>query len=312
MTKKIKFPIVLDISGWKGTINWTEVHPCPDLVICQASNGVYEQDSLLPIYWNQLKRMGIKRGAYHVFDAEMDSPAQINNYFKAIEGAGGFDHDCIPPVLDASSMNLSAKTDKLNKRLEFFLEEMQRYSGQIPIIQISRLQWSKLKDKKGNLPSWANKYLLWMVWYPPDPEIYKRPPTNTLPNGWGDWAIWKYDEAGNLPGIKGYIGLSTLSEAYAKQIGLSPEFCEKTRIVEGKVFKVEGEIIASEGVIIRRQSEINSKMLAFLAKGSRLTGDSIEFVNTNEAWLQVTNPVHGWCPIVHTGRVYLSINNHKR
>lgn len=307
MTKKIKFPFVLDVSGWKGTINWNDVHPRPDLVICQASRGIQEWDDLFPTHWNNLKYVQIKRGAYHVFDPEVDSQLQIDNYLDVVEQAGGFDNDCTPPILDASNFQCDPRKVPLDKRIRECLEEMKDYSGKTPIIHISRRYWSFLKDRRGNYPDWANEYLLWVPWYPSDPDIYKRPPINTIPNNWEDWAIWKYDEVATISGINGYVSLSTLSESYATQIGISLEN-NASVFPQHKRLNFEATIIASEGVIVRRQAVMNSKMLAFLAEGSDLVGDSVEFVTAREAWLQVTKPVAGWCPIVHTGRTYLSIN----
>ena len=308
MTKKIKFPFVLDVSSWKGTINWDGVHPRPSLVICQASNGIQEWDALFSNHWNDLKPLHVKRGAYHVFDPEVDSRLQISNYLETVEQAGGFDDDCIPPILDASNFQGNPRKRPLEKKIRQCLDEMKAVTGQTPVINISRRYWSFLKDKNGNYPDWANDYLLWVPWYPSDPDIYNCPPKNTFPNGWENWAIWKYDEVATISGIQGYVSLSTLSEWYAAQLGISIENSTFDNLQQ-KRLKIEATIVSSKGAIIRRRSAMNSKMLAFLAEGSKLIGESIEFVSAYEAWLRVTKPVVGWCPIVHTGRTYLSINN---
>ena len=311
MAKKIKFPFVLDISSWKGEINWNAVHPRPDLVICQASHGLQEWDDLFSNHWNNLSQMQIKKGAYHVFDPDRNSHWQISNYLNAVEQAGGFDDDCIPPILNASNFQYKSKIPSLEKKIRQCLEDMKSSTGKTPIIHISRSSWSFLKDRRGNYPDWANGFSLWIPWYPSDPGIYKHPPTNTFPNGWEDWAIWTYDEVASISGIKGYVSLSTLSESYAMQIGLTNENKTLTNNSQHKKFKIEATIVATEGVIVRRRSLITSKMLAFLAQGSKLIGESVEFVNAHEAWLQVTKPVIGWCPIVHTGRTYLSVSKSK-
>jgi len=307
MAKKIKFPFVFDVSSWKGTINWNGVHPRPDLVICEASNGAQEWDDLFSIHWTSLKRSQIKRGAYHVFDPKADSYQQIRNYWDAVEHAGGFDDNCIAPILDASNFQYSQKKPQIEKNIRQCLDEMQRYSGHIPIIHISRRFWSFLKNRNGDYPTWANKYLLWLPWYPSEPDLYKCPPKNTFPCNWEDWAIWKYDEAGKISGIEGYVSLSTLSEAYASKIGLSIENSRVNSKHKRLIF--EATIVATEGVIIRKQSLKNSKMLAFLMEGTGIVGEAIEIVNAHEAWLKVTKPVIGWCPIVDTGRIYLSIRH---
>ena len=307
MTRKIKFPLVVDVSSWKGAINWNDVHPRPDLVICHASAGAQERDDLFPVHWNNLKYMQIKRGAYHVFDPEIDGELQISNYLDAVEQAGGFDCDSISPILDSTNLQCNPRKIPLEKRIRQCLDEMKGFTGQTPILLISRRYWSFLRDQRGRYPSWANDYFLWIPWYPSDTDIYRHPPKNALPNGWEDWAIWKYSEFATIAGVKGYVSLSTLSPSYATQIGIMLE-SNKFSDQQPRRLKIEATIVAAEGLIIRRESLMKSKMLAFLAKGSKLVGESVEFVNAYEAWLQVTKPVIGWCPIVHTGRIYLSIN----
>jgi lysozyme len=308
MAKKIKFPLVLDVSSWKGAINWNDVRPRPDLVICQASVGVQERDDLFSVHWENLNRRHIKRGAYHVFDPELDGQLQISNYLDAVEQAGGFDDNSISPILDATNLHCNPKNTPLEKRIRQCLDELEKYTGRIPIILISRRFWGFLKDRRGNYPNWANDYFLWIPWYPSDPNIYKQPPKNTLPNGWEDWALWKYVEAATISGIKGYISLSTLSESYAMEIGLTYEN-DTFSNEQYNGLNIETTVVATEGVIVRRETFTKSKMLAFLKKGSKIAGESIEFINAYEAWLQVTEPIIGWCPIVHTGRIYLSVNS---
>ena len=141
MAKKIKFPLVLDVSSWKGKINWNDVHPRPNLVICQASAGIQERDDLFSVHWNNLKNMHIKRGAYHVFDPEIDGQSQISNYLHVVEQAGGFDDNSISPILDSTNMHCNLKKTPLEKRIRHCLEELESYTGRTPIILISRRYW---------------------------------------------------------------------------------------------------------------------------------------------------------------------------
>ena len=129
MAKKIKFPIVLDVSSWKGPINWKGVHPCPDLVLCEVSNGALEWDDLFPTHWSSLKRSQIKRGAYHVFEPKVAGFQQNKNYWDAVEQAGCFYDNCIAPILDASNFQCSYKKLQSEKSIRQCLDEMQRYSG---------------------------------------------------------------------------------------------------------------------------------------------------------------------------------------
>jgi GH25 family lysozyme M1 (1,4-beta-N-acetylmuramidase) len=294
------------VSSWKGKIDWNNVHPRPNLVICQASHGVLEKDDFFPVHWKNLKHTQIARGAQHVFDSRIDGHYQISNYTDTVNEAGGFDDHCIPPVLDLSDLQCNPKKTPLEKRIRQCLDEMEYYSGMKPIIHVNRRFWGFLKDRDGKYPDWAKSYFLWIPWYPSDPELYKRPPKNTFPVGWDSWAMWKYEENATISGINGYVSLSTLSESFAAQVGISFDSRQYASSCQRR-FTVEATIVASEGIIIRRQALMNSRMLAFLEKGSQLVGESVELINPHEAWLQVSKPVAGWCPIVHTGKTYLSI-----
>ena len=307
MTRKIKSPFVLDVSGWKDSILWNDVHPRPDLVICQASQGIQEWDDLFITHWNNLEELPIKRGAYHVFDPNANGQQQIENYYHLIEQAGGFDEDCIPPILDVNDLQSKSKWARLGKNIRYCLDEMQTYFGQTPIIHVSKSSWRVLRNRWGNYPDWTNEYLLWVPWYPSDPDIYERPPVNTFPFGWENWALWKYEDAATISGIKGYVSLSTISDWYAEKIGITQENSLFSN-PQQQMRKIKATVIAGKGAIIRRRSMMESKMLTFLGKGSELVGESIEIVNPHEAWLQVTKPVVGWCPIVHSGKTYLSIS----
>lgn len=306
MATRIKSPFVIDISGWKGTINWHDVHPFPDIVVCQASEGIKEQDDLLISYWAGLKKAGIKRGAYHVFDPDKNCHNQISNYLDAVYQAGGLDEDCLPPILDVSNFHETVKQLQLEKSIKQCLDSMETLTGRTPLLHISRQNWNLLTDRNGMRPDWANQYLLWTSWYPSDPNLYHGPPLNTLPKDWENWAFWNYDDAVTVSGIKGYVSCSTISGWYAAQIGFSGG-SKVTRLLSAEKFNIRARITAQEGVIIRSQWKMNSKMLAFLSSGSKLLGEAVEFVNPDEAWLQVYKPVIGWCPIVYSGRAYLSL-----
>lgn len=308
MASKIKFPMVLDISSWKGYINWKAVNPFPDLVICQASEGENEQDDLFEKYWNDLKDFRIKRGAYHVFSPKADCRYQIHNFLEVIEQAGGFDEKCILPILDVSHFSCNPRKVPLERKIIKCLDELSKNGFPNAIIHTNRRYWSFLRDRDGNYPIWASNYHLWLSWTPSDPHIYKRPPINSMPIGWEKWAIWKYEEAGIISGINGYVSLSTLSDDFSAQIGIMSIDSEMFNSGAKKI-NIEAIVIAAEGAIIRRQLFNNSKILAYLKKGSKLVGETIEFTDKHEVWLKVTYPVVGWCPIIRSGRVHLSLDH---
>jgi lysozyme len=297
-----KKPMVLDVSRYQGQIDWTQVAPQPVLVICKASEGVNYTDPDFQTYWNGLKITGIRRGSYHYFHADVDAGQQFTNYKNAITAAGGLIASDIAPVLDVEG--LETQTPAVQKAaavgIKSWLDQAQAFSGKTPMIYTSKYQWGFVTDATGKTPAWTSNYPLWVAWIPTNIDKTGAPAGNAIPTGWNQWAIWQYANDGQITGINAPVDLDILSDWYAKSLG------QQTPPPGQQV--ITGKVTSSSGVNVRDQPSINGKIIGGLPNGTAVTGASIKTISPSEAWLELKNPMVGWCAVVYNGTVLISVN----
>lgn len=301
MKFQLKKPAVLDVSRYQGQVNWSLVAPRPALVICKASEGSYSIDPTFSTHWNNLKALNIPRGAYHFFHVEMDGAQQFGNYQSAVTQAGGFIQADLPPALGVEGLEVA--TPDVRKAapdsIKIWLDHAQAFSGKMPVIYTSKYQWSFLADQHGNTPAWSGNYPLWVAWYPNKPDKVSAPAPSIIPTGWTQWAIWQYSNNGQITGVNFPIDLDIMSDWFAKQLGLGS--APGTQMYQGTV-------VAPSGVNVRQQPTISANRIGALAAGTVVKGQSIKVVSTSEAWLELTDPMVGWCAIVYGGTTLISVN----
>jgi lysozyme len=301
MKYKVKKPMVLDVSSFQGVVDWTKVAPQPELVICKASEGVAYNDPNFATFWGGLKAQNIRRGAYHYFHPEMDAVQQFANYQKAVTQAGGFNNSDIMPVLDVEG--LEKATPAIQKgaaaSIKAWLDAAQAFSGKTPMIYTSKYQWGFVTDATGKTPAWSGNYPLWVAWLPDKPDKFSAPAATVIPTGWNQWAIWQYGNNGQITGIKVAVDLDILSDWFTAQLG-------QPTPVPGQTYV--GTVIAPSGVNVRVQPNISAKLVGSMVTGTAVKGKSVKVVSQNEAWLELTDPMVGWCAIVYNGTALISVN----
>ena len=302
MKYKVKKPVVLDVSRWQGQVDWTQVAPRPVLVICRASEGIDYTDSNFAANWDGLKVLNIRRGAYHYYHPEMDAAQQFANYQKAVTQASGFLPADLPPVLDVEG--LETATPEVRKAasaaIRTWLDQAQAFSGKTPMIYTSKYQWGFVTDSNGKTPTWSANYPLWVAWLPDKPDKVSAPAGSAIPTGWNQWAIWQYGNDGQITGINVPVDLNILSDWFAKQLD------QQTPLPDQQVY--EGRVISARGVNVRVQPNVNAKLIGGLVAGTTVKGASIKVVSPGEAWLELKDPMAGWCAIVYNSTVLISVN----
>jgi len=302
MKYQVKKPIVLDVSKWQGPVNWPQVAPQPVLVICRASDGLDYDDPNFQANWDGLKSLNIRRGAYHYYHPEMNAALQFANYQKAVTQAGGFLSSDIAPILDVEGLE-TATTDVRKAAagsIKLWLDQAQAFSGKVPIIYTSKYQWGFVTDANGKTPSWSGNYPLWVAWNPDKPDKNSVPASSAIPPGWSQWAIWQYGNDGQITGINVLVDLNILSGWYAKQLA------QQSPMPAPHVYV--GKVVAPKGVNVRDVPNINGKRIGGLVAGSTVKGASIKVVSPAEAWLELKDPMVGWCAIVFDSTVLISVN----
>jgi hypothetical protein len=231
----------------------------------------------------------------------MDAGQQFTNYKKAIAQAGGFLPTDMPPALGVEGLEVAAPEVRraAAASIKTWLDQAQAFSGKMPVIYTSKYQWSFVTDQNGKPPAWSGSYPLWVAWYPDQPNDFSAPAASVIPTGWTQWAVWQYAENGQVTGVNAPVDVDILSDWFAKQLGgANPP---GTQVYQGKV-------VAPSGVNVRVKPNVTAKKLGALAAGTPVKGKSIKVVSSSEAWLELTDPMVGWCAIVYGGTTLISVD----
>lgn len=179
----------IDVSHHQGKILWDSVATDEiQFAFVKATEGGDHIDSLFAKNWSELKRVGIKRGAYHFFQPDISPKEQASNFISNVRLEPGD----LAPVVDVEILG-NAKSRDLVKNLEIWLQLIENNYGVKPLI------YSNQKFFLKHLRSFANRYPTWVARYNHlAPEVsYKSP-----------WDFWQYGNKGQVSGIKGDVDLN--------------------------------------------------------------------------------------------------------
>ncbi len=176
----------LDVSHYQARINWEEVVENDiDFTFVKATEGEELKDSLFRRNWTQLKKVGIKRGAYHFFRPTLSALQQARNFMEAVHLEPGD----LPPVLDIEVTNNASATVIVN-RVRSWLELVEKHYNVRPIIYTNLNFYEKyIAEAFPNYPIWIARY------------NYAAP---NLSNH-DQWQFWQYGNKGRIAGIDGDV-----------------------------------------------------------------------------------------------------------
>lgn len=176
----------IDISHYQSVVNWdTVAQQSLHFAFVKATEGVSFLDSLFCHNWSEIKRVGLKRGAYHFFRPTLPAETQFYNFAHSVEMAWGD----LPPVLDVEVMDDATKVELITgMRTWLYLAEI-RY-------RIKPIIYTNQKFYNRYLAGHFDEYPIWIARYNDSrPDLaYDR-----------DWHFWQYGNRGRLPGIEGYV-----------------------------------------------------------------------------------------------------------
>lgn len=179
----------IDVSGWQGNINYTEVRNSGiQVVYMKASEG----SSFVDPYFNQnyenAKANNLKVGFYHYLTARSveEAISQANFFVSTISGKVP---DCRLAMDFESFGNLTP--EEITQIGLAFMRTVENLSQKEMVI------YSDTSNASYRFYGELTNYPLWVAQY----EVYE--PT---PNGnWNTWVGWQYSDAGEIPGINGYV-----------------------------------------------------------------------------------------------------------
>lgn len=212
-----------DISAYDN-IDWSRVKNAgTNFVFVRASNNTLA-DSAFAAYWQEAKRVGIPRGAWHVFHPKHDNAIQQANVFMSILST---DKGELPPVLDVEPITDSTRKDitptgdALTSQMKIWLDTVEAAFGRKPMIYTNA---TFVKSYKINA-SWLQNYPLWLAQYPLKPgtqTMYFDPndlpsPSENMPqqlSGFQPWSFWQYSDTGKIDGINNVVDMDIFNGSF--------------------------------------------------------------------------------------------------
>ncbi|HET9591270.1 MAG TPA: GH25 family lysozyme [Anaerolineales bacterium] len=252
----------IDVSYWNAGIHWPKVRAAGQrFVFVKATEGNSYSDPTFDDNWLGAKSVGLLRGAYHFFRANVDPQKQAARFIDYVKSMN--DNGELPPVLDLETHDNQTK-ERIIARAKTWLDLVEAAFGKKPIIYSGQyfLQ-DYFSEPGGGPPVWAKDYPLWLAQYPNQYIPGMQP---TLPRGWFKWTFWQYSEKGQVNGINAKVDLNlfngSLQELYrlaeADVITEPPTQLRKHTVAAGDTF----ESIANKyGLTVRELVSSNPQLL---------------------------------------------------
>lgn len=186
----------IDISHYQGDIDWAMLSMQREgefpirFVFMKATEGGDHLDENFASNFEQARRHGFIRGAYHFFIPRTDALRQADFFIRT----AALDSADLPPVLDVETTGGKSKSE-LQRAVKTWLDRVERHYGVKPILYTSyKFKLQYLND------SIFNTYPYWIAHYYVDSVRYE-----------GAWHFWQHTDAGIVPGIEGNVDLNVFN-----------------------------------------------------------------------------------------------------
>ena len=196
----------IDISHHQVEVDWDTIATQQiDFAFVKATEGRDFKDNCFTQNWQELKRVNIKRGAYHFFHPNLSAEEQAANFIRTV----AMDFGDLPPVLDFEVINNVAKTEVL-EQLQTWLDLIEAHYKIRPIIYTNqKIYFKYLLNNFKDYPIWMARY-------------------NTIePNmlSQKEWSFWQYGNKGQIKGVEGLVDLNVFKGDLIdlENMSLSPE-----------------------------------------------------------------------------------------
>lgn len=180
----------VDVSHHQKEIEWDTViaRQNLDFAFVKATEGHNHFDTLFCHNWENLRRLGIRRGAYHFFRAYGCGYEQAQNFLQTVEMEPGD----LAPVLDIERTDGIAP-EIMIEEARIWLDIVESNLGIRPIIYTNQFFYETY------LAGHFENYPLWIARYSDESPL--------LTTG-KRWNIWQYSNEGCLDGISKKVDLN--------------------------------------------------------------------------------------------------------
>ncbi|MDX5435839.1 MAG: lysozyme [Pontibacter sp.] len=180
----------IDVSRWQKEVDWAQVKESQvSFAFVKATQGDFRLDPYFARNWEETKRHGIKRGAYHFYKPEAPVQDQIKLFTSTVTLEAGD----LPPVLDLEVSDSRISSEKLRSDVRTWLEAVTAHYGVRPIIYTGQSFYRRYL--KGHFP----EYHFWIARYSDvQPEIHHT----------DSWMFWQFTDRGSVAGINSAVDIN--------------------------------------------------------------------------------------------------------
>jgi lysozyme len=256
----------VDVSHWQPEVIWPELYRAGyRFAFIKATQGTGWRDGTFARKWDEAKRAGFVRSAYHFWINEAWEK-QYDNLMRKV----GDDPGELPVMLDVEIEGVYYAW------LWKMAEKIRATTGRYPLVYSSARYW---KDRNAR---WKNCGLFLADWTPP-PDVV---------SPWTDWDFWQYTVSakGEIPGVPGarcdldwFNGDAVALSLYASGAQVEPPVEPPPVVVpdgDGPLF----EVITDE-LNVRNAPRLSGSVVRSLRRGERVR--VLNVVAPYEAWIEI-------------------------
>ncbi|RAU84220.1 glycoside hydrolase family 25 protein [Pontibacter arcticus] len=180
----------IDVSRWQKEVDWALVKEAEiSFAFVKATQADFRLDPYFARNWEETKRHGIKRGAYHFYKPEAPIQGQIDLFINTVSLEPGD----LPPVLDIEVFDKNISSEKMRQDIKLWLEAITAHYGVKPIIYTYQNYYRRYLQ--GHFP----EYHFWIARYSPaQPEVHHT----------DKWMFWQYTDRGTIAGINSAVDIN--------------------------------------------------------------------------------------------------------
>ena len=179
----------IDVSKWQSRVDWERIKKMKvgDIQITfafmKATEGSWMKDPEFDRNWENAKRNGLTRGAYHFFWPSVSVKDQAFNFIKTVTLKSGD----LPPVIDVEETKGMTKA-QIQKNTKEFLNIIEKHYKVKPILYTNRDFYKNYFSENEDFKN----YRFWIAHYHvSDLEM----------PGDAKWHFWQHSDRGNVNGI---------------------------------------------------------------------------------------------------------------
>lgn len=179
----------IDVSKWQSKIDWKRVKDMKvgsvafSFAFIKATEGSWRSDKQFAANWENVRRHGLIRGAYHFFLPQINPRVQAANFIRVVTLKSGD----LPPVIDVEESN-GMSIEQVRKGTKTFMDILEKHYGVKPILYTNRDFYKRyFADQPDFKP-----YILWIAHYHVE-EL-------SMPDD-AKWHFWQHSDEGHVNGI---------------------------------------------------------------------------------------------------------------